>query len=487
MSFNLSNVQKNDLTVKKSVEVQKGVKDKTFFSFFFKTKMTTEIIGISGQVLSGLTEFTAIYKACGGDFVEWQSIENIIPALVGIFAVFIFEVVGVRIYLVKIVRQYMKKDFDKKQATTLFRFHIVFCSVILLANIATSVISVFTGFESEKIDDKYEKLALIDEQEIKKKNKISQKYKSLDSALVAQSIIDKNFQNDTYQKTMKILSNSAWVARDNANEREKIAAKITTLTNTHTETIQSIDNNLKTEKEENMISKKSDITIIEAWATSKRNDINSSSNTQNMILGIFQKFSIVFLIIFILLGVGAIIYSEIFFSGSETDFQIEEKAVKPNLLLVLIIGFYQRFIYHPAYIFVSWIVGSKSYEYTKILQDKETFSSTDALNTRLKMPTIRMNVNAPKTRRRIAGFTTQPSELQQQTSVTDATKNAVLEKYNFNTVASWYKRSNLIKKSLSKSDKSKVNNTDKYLKAKSELESVGVKFIERKNNVTIKL
>ena len=123
--------------------------------------------------------------------------------------------------------------------------------------------------------------------------------------------------------------------------------------------------------------------------------------------------------------------------------------------------------------------------------EKDDYLST---NVRLEVPKWRRNKKPKIAARKVAGFvpsnSVQDIEMQKVGNNSNAKIDAILSKYgatSLNTIVSWYKRSNLVKnKKKGSKESTLINNTKKYESIKSELEPLGVSFIEKKTHVTIK-
>jgi hypothetical protein len=80
-----------------------------------------------------------------------------------------------------------------------------------------------------------------------------------------------------------------------------------------------------------------------------------------------QKYTLPILIIFIVLSWAAIVYNEVFLKGAGQTIEIKEVAKKPLLIMVLIVGLYEK-IYQVFYWIVAKAIGNKKYEFGDIQQ-----------------------------------------------------------------------------------------------------------------------
>lgn len=468
----------NQAFVTGTKEVVQKVNNKSFFNSFFQSKKIINRIGYFGQALSAITEFLFIYLALGGSMPVFK-LSNVLPVLAGLAAVYIFEVLGIRIILVKIIRQAVRKDFDTWQKKTLFGFLVAFCLVIGFANFWTSIKGQKVSFFSAKMIDNSGELAALDSLERVQVQEVKDRYTILNGKLDSTATTKKDFINSTYASSITELNKSKWV--EGAN-KARINNKINTKNDEKETKIDAIDQQLVNDKFANDTLQNSEIASIKSFIKTKKDGIKKGEKGQLNILSIVEGFTLTLLIIFIIISIASIVYVEVFLSGADAEIEVIEIKKRPNLFLAFWFGVYNK-IYHSLYKLVVKFVGTEAFNYSKLIVNKTDLYSTDVVSP--------VQVSAKSTRTQVAGFSAkkqnQPVAVQTDTTVSDANKNAIVSKYNFNTLASAYKRSDLVKKSLSKNKLTQERNRIKYLEAKAELEKVGVKFIERKNNVTIKL
>lgn len=477
--FGLNSTKKQTLTVKKPIEMPTEAKNKRFYSQFFTTKRVTRHIGYAGQLLSGITEaFTVFFLAGGDKALPFR--ENVLPLLLALAAVYVFEWLGVRVYLVRIVRQAIQKDFKSWQAATLFGFNVLLCLLMLAGNIATSMVSTVSFFEEQKQDNTRVAQAKIDSTAILEIEAIQLKYARLDSLATVQHNNVKFQIEREARSTASALANALYAARENQKQREDITASIGNATADKNAKLNAADSLYHVAMAFNADMKRKELERIEGRANMLKADLVEKHESKKGIMTLVGRFASVALVVFILVSVGAIVYEEIYYSGAEVLHEIQEKAVKPFLPLALIQGIWNH-IYHAAYILTVRVVGTRAYEYTPILQDKDTFASTDVS----PLPSMRRNESREI---QVAGFQSSPS------ASPDASRNAsaqpfeaqkdsgmqayhdFLKHYNISSVRSWYYRSR-----NAPDPAARKRNAAKYNKVKSEYEHKGVIFKEGKS------
>lgn len=466
-SLKATNTQ-NDVFVKKSVETLSDSKDKAFFAQFFKANSTTKLVGFAGQIVSAITEFKLAYDM----LIETN---KVLAVIFGLAIVALFEVVGVRIYLVSIVRQLVKKDFSNAAKVILLAFNVVFCVTLLLASFTFSLVGKNSMFTKASLKtDNTSEIVKSENATLNKKQALIIEYAKRDSVQNAQLQSELKSIENSYKNSINSLEKSKWTATNkdainvkiNALQSEKLAEKkaLNALYAAKTD-----DTKKQLETLLNSIDKANSLQV---------SSIEKSDNTQLQIINIVNKFSSFFIIALMILSVIAIIYSEIYAFGSKQEIELKEVDVRPNLFFALMYGLYLK-AYHLLYKIVVKIVGSQAYYYSKIMQTKQAFLSSQVSTNRL----LNAAINEPK-----IGFQNSIKDCgtTQLNSFTDD-KKTVLNKYKISTLQMQYKRSDLVENSLSSKVATQAENRAKYLVAKSELERIGVKFIEKKDNVIIKI
>jgi len=200
-----------DLFNTSTIESLGTAKDKDFHTKFFTSDRVTYWLGLFGQFLSAITEAVFIFRGCGGELPVMQQ-SNILAVTAALVGVYFFEVVGVRVYLVSIVRQITNKDFNSTQKIILLIFNILFCSSILFANFFTSLTGQSTTFISVKSSvDNSDTLTKIKEQLQNDIDTIRLNAIAYKSKLEATATNDKQLIENTYKPILKDLRASKWV------------------------------------------------------------------------------------------------------------------------------------------------------------------------------------------------------------------------------------------------------------------------------------
>jgi len=119
-------------------EVASKATDKDFYNQFFTASNVTAVIGYFGQAVSALTEFHLFFTSTGGVYSPFFQQDNILPILAGLIAIYLFDVLGVRVYLVRIIRQIVNKDFGTWERWVLFSFNMLFVMALCGANLVSS-------------------------------------------------------------------------------------------------------------------------------------------------------------------------------------------------------------------------------------------------------------------------------------------------------------------------------------------------------------
>jgi hypothetical protein len=484
MSFSINsnkdtNINK-DLFNISTKETLSDAQNKSFFTSFFTANRVTFWIGLLGQFLSAITEFIFIFRAAGGSLPVWQS-SNILPVAAGLIAVYFFEVIGVRVYLVRIVRQIANKDFKNTQSIILLVFNIIFCLSILGANFGTSIVGQTTTFISVKSSvnnsDTLSKIETALNAEI---DSIRAKAERKSNALTLQAEKDKKAVAATYKSVLKAFEKSKWAEGANVAHFNNKINEVNTKKLTE---IEAITSDLKAVTAANTVLTNEAITRAKKAAKTKETSILKNDNSSIAIYSIIEKYSYLLLIVFMSLSLLAIIYREVFISGSKQAVELKEVKKRPVLFSILLYGLYLKF-YHFCYKKVVKLLGIQSFNYSKVMQKKEDFLSSSLFDD-LQLNTSTYNAQNA-TNMQIHSNASNSSAFQRVTQNAKAEKDALGE-HKITTIQSWFKRSDLVENSLSSKVETQKKNTRKYEAVKAELSAKGVQFIESKNNVTIKV
>jgi hypothetical protein len=480
-----------------TIEHLEDAKDKDFHSKFFTSDRVTFWIGVFGQFLSAITEALFIFRGVGGELPVLQ-FKNLVAVTAALIGVYFFEVIGVRVYLISIVRQITNKDFktedkakNSAQKITLFVFNICFCSSILFANFATSLTGQSTTFISAKSSiDNSDTLTKINIQLQSDIDTVrANAVKLIDKIELSSELKTKSIK-DTYKPILKDLKATKW---DEGANKKKIKEDIVKMNNEQIGKLEAITKELKNRIIQVDTTKENTIASLTNIAQLKKDAINKSANADTSIYEIVESYSYYLLLVFMSLSILAIIYREVYISGSKQELKTIEVKKRPLLIPVLLYGLYMK-LYHFFYWLTVKIVGSKAFDYSKVMQSKDDYLSSEvSTNEALKNALnyiMQLRKGKQEQERKLAGFqnsnnttvtncaTTQLGDISEQ-------KKTALNRYKISTIQMQYKRSNLVKESLSIKLETQQTNTDKYKAAKVDLEQYGVKFVEGRNSVSI--
>jgi len=339
-----------------------------FYNQFFTAARITSIIGYFGQLISALTEFHLFFSALGGVYQSNITIKTFFAALGGLLAIYIFEYLGVRIYLVRIIRQLTNRDFQGSERKILFVFNLIFVVALCGANLVSSYLGqkmTFTNKINVRTTDKTHGL------EIEKTTKIealTTQYNKQLQELTTQYNNDKNDIKKRYDSDIKELKNSRWTYRDNETKYNSYTAQIDSKLKAKTTDLSNLKTQLINDKEQlkNVLtSQKNDISKA---FNNRINDISKVEHSKINLIATVQEYTLPILIIFILLSWFAIVYNEIFVKGSGQRIEIKEVEKRPVLISVLLLGIYEK-IYQMFYYITARIVGTKKYQFGSIKQD----------------------------------------------------------------------------------------------------------------------
>lgn len=493
-----------------TIETLAEAKDKDFYTKFFTAANITKWVGLTGQALSGLTEFIFFFLAVGGKYPVFQQV-NVLPILTGLFMVFVFEYLGIRVYLVRIVRQVVNKDFKKEikapgptatdevikkvspQKIALFVLNIIFCGSILFANFYTSITGQGVTFIDLKSNvDNSDTLTKIDNQLLAEIDTLTARTARNNRKLSKQAENDKKTIEASYKPVIKSLNAAKWTTKDR-NKQDAVNDEIRATNQSKLNELKTITDTLNARTAANMALLNEAIKTAKSNATIKKDAVKNKEGSTLDIYAMFDNFSLLFLIVFMTLGILAIIYREIYISGSQQKVELTEVKKRPVLIFALLFGLYMK-AYHIFYWLVVKIVGSKAFNYSKIMQTKEDYLSTNVSSNNALQAISNYFKTDQQTPVQVSAYgqnkataNNANSSANQKVSTDLEAKQKALSKYNLGTVASWYKRSDYVKKSESKTEKGKQNNRTKYDNAKADLSAFGVQFIENNNHVTIKV
>lgn len=374
-----ANTAKQIFTMRKiQKEVISKADDKKFFDLFWKSKKVTNIIGIFGQFISGITEFNFIFKMTGGDY-EWN-VKNFIPAILGLIAVYIFEVVGVRVFLVKIIRQIVAKDFKKSASKTLFFFNLIFVFALCGVNIWFSILGQKSSFHSSTNIRITDKTFDLEQSKISKIEKITANYSKKESELKADYKREKSEKTLHFDGLINEYRTNRWTVSDEANKSKynKYTAKIDKAGTDKTTALNDLETSLKTNLSTLENQKKEEIKTVKKGFNARISDIEKTENADINLFQNIQKYTLPILITFIILSWISIIYVEIFYKGSEQKIEVKETSNRPVILIEFSKNLYNK-IYHFLYKKLVNFSGNEKYEYDEIQTKIVKIKSDDLL------------------------------------------------------------------------------------------------------------
>ena len=364
-----------------------------FFNLFFMSSKTTKTIGFFGQFISAVTEFNFIFSGMGGVYNPFLQVSNILPVVFSLFVVYILEVVGVRVYLVRIVRQIANKQFKIRESYILFIFNLLFALTLCVTNLIFSYVGQKSTF-AKKInvtttDKTYsleqQKLADINEQTKNYNDQISKRTNIYNNEV--NKITDRyNSDISELKKNQKKFADLKWKYNDYTL---KIDKKIEARENE----LKALKSDFENRKSEITDSFNDYILTLKNSYNNRINDISKTEKSDLMLWKTVQEYTMIILILFILISWVAIIYTEIFYRGAGQKIEVKEVTKRPILLFTLVSGLYDKF-YHFLYKNVVRWIGLNKYKYTNIRIYKKQINPKDFLTESLEsVPAVFNNTN----------------------------------------------------------------------------------------------
>lgn len=350
-----------------------------FFNLFFKSQNVTKLIGFFGQLVSAATEFHFVFAGSGGVYDPIWQFSNILPGVFGLLVVYVLEFIGVRVYLVRIVRQIANKQFKIRESFILFVFNLFFVGALCAANLLFSFIgqkSTFATKTNVTVTDKTHQL------ELKKSAKIEGVAKRYGQKLKE---LKNTYQNDlsdlkkTYDYDIKELKNSRYTHREDRTKYDGYTAKIDKKISDKTHDLNDLKQNYNDDKKQLQQARESEILTISEGFNKRINDISKVEKSNVDLWLMVQKYTLPILILFILISWISIIYVEVFYKGSGQKIEVKEVSTRPFLLWILVCGLYDKF-YHWFYGAVARLVGLDKYRYSDIRKNEINIDPSDLLN-----------------------------------------------------------------------------------------------------------
>jgi len=348
-------------------EVANEATNKDFYNSFFTASRVTTLIGYFGQLISSITEFHFIFVALGGAY-EPFFISNLIPILAGLIAIYIFEIVGVRVFLVRIIRQIVNRDFTGSERKMLFGFNLIFVLVLCGSNLGLSVLGQKYSFASKTNVTVTDKTHQLSNEKISKLQAINNHFDGLQNDLISNYDNSKISIANTFDADIKALKNSQKKFEDLDWKFNEYTLKIDAKGEAKTSDLKDLLSTFNIEKERLRSDRKTQINTVSGTYDNRINDVSNVENSNVDLWIMVQKYTMPILVIFILLSWVAIIYNEIFLKGAGQTIEIKEVAKKPLLIVIFISGIYEK-IYQLFYWIVAKVIGNKKYRFGEIQQD----------------------------------------------------------------------------------------------------------------------
>jgi hypothetical protein len=349
-------------------EVANEATNKDFYNQFFTSSKVTNTIGFFGQFISSLTEFHFIFSALSGAYKPFFTISNILPFLAGLVAIYIFEVVGVRVFLVRIIRQIVNLDFLGSERKTLFVFNLIFVFVLCGSNLLLSVLGQKYSFSSKTNVTTTDKTYKLSNEKSTKIQSTNLHFDGLQSDLLSNYENSKTSVINTFDNDVKLLKENQKKFKDLDWKFNEYTLKIDSKGEAKTSDLSGLLSTFNIDKEQLRNDQKTQINSITANFESRINDVSKTENSNVDMWLMVEKYTLPILIIFILLSWVAIVYNEIFLKGAGQTIEIKEVAKKPLLIVIFLAGIYEKF-YQIFYWLVAKIIGSKKYQFGDIQQD----------------------------------------------------------------------------------------------------------------------
>jgi hypothetical protein len=358
-------------------EVLSKPTNQDFFNLFFKSQSVTYLIGIFGQIISGFTEFYFVFTATKGSLPIFQ-IANVPSLLLASLAVYIFEVIGVRVFLVKIIRQIVSKKFGDWTDWVLFAFNLLFCLALCGTNLWFSLLGQTASFHSSTNVRVTDQTFHLDSAKMVKveaiKSKCSLKYTLIRQDYLAQE----KGKVLLFDQAIVELKNNRWAVRENKRKYNAYTNKIDEQLTSKNNELLTLASNREKALTRLDIEKEREIEQIRQSFDKRIGDIENVANADVDLWAMVQQYTRPILVVFILLSWIAIIYQEIFFKGSGQNVEVKEVSFRPLLLWVLVVGWYDKF-YHWFYGKVVNNVGLDKYRYSAIRTNEVSYNALEAV------------------------------------------------------------------------------------------------------------
>ena len=348
-------------------EVLSDATNKDFYNQFFTATRITTWLGYFGQFISSITEFLFLFIALGGTYQPFIKASNLIPILSGLLGVYIFEFLGVRVYLVRIIRQIVNKDFKGTERLILFSFNLLFVVALCGSNLFLSWLGQKYTFTQKTNITTTDKTYNLEQQRNDKVKAIELHHNEQLERLKADYRADKTEIETRYQKEIAELKNNRWTYRDNQKKYNSYTALIDKQLRAKRGDLEQLSSQFAIDKEQLIKSLKTARNDTRTTYNNRINDIAKSERANIDLWLLVQRYTLPILIGFILLSWFAIVYNEIFIKGAGQKIEIKKVEKRPFLLSVVALGIYEK-IYQVFYYLVARLLGAKKYQFGAITQ-----------------------------------------------------------------------------------------------------------------------
>jgi hypothetical protein len=348
-------------------EVANEATNKDFHNSFFTANKMTMTLGYFGQFISAISEFHFIFSISGGSYVPFFLLSNVLPFLAAAITIYVLEIVGVRIYLVRIIRQIVNKDFDGNERKVLFGFNLLFVFALCGISLLFSIVGQKYSFEQKTNVTTTDKTYELSNEKSNKVESINKHFDGLQATLISNYDNDKTSIQSNFDADVKALKNSQNKFKDLDWKYNEYTLKIDKKGEAKTSDLNALLSQMNIDKEQIRSDRTTQINSITANFESRISDVSNVANSNVNLWIMVQKYTMPILVFFIVLSWVAIVYNEVHLKGAGQTIEVKEVAKKPLLITVLIVGLYEK-IYQVFYWIVAKIIGSKKYEFGDIQQ-----------------------------------------------------------------------------------------------------------------------
>lgn len=339
------------------------------FNMFYLTDKATFWIGIFGQILSGITEFVSAF-AFVYNSISYPILAAILGTITGIFFVVVFEIVGMRYYLVIVTRQIVKKMFSSVQAIILLILNIFLLLAILSGNVFLSYLG--CDFTTK---DKTSSNSIVREFRDKQQLRVDSITAKFDKK-VSSTTLDFNSKRESIIEAFDVqltsLVDAKATVKKDASKRH-YDRKISKYTLQRIEKLELHDKGFT--KAVNEIKANRDTTINRENRNylAKEKDLIIEQSNDNDFWTVINNNIKWFLLASIILSAISIVYREIYLDASNVVVNYVEYFTRPSNIKKLITGLYNKAHYKMYQIVSKW---TKHDKYDYVIGDENQHSIT---------------------------------------------------------------------------------------------------------------